>query len=75
MMTSQEFAQVLTPLTEQVRRIAEALEWLALQQTPEPTEPEPAGTCPHPMDTRIALGATALGEAEWICGICQHRAP
>ena len=74
MMTAREWHAALMPLTEQLRRIADALEWTIAQQEPTP-EPESTGLCPHPMDSRIGLGLTATGESEWICGLCQHRHP
>jgi hypothetical protein len=56
----------LIRIGDQLQRIANVLERL------EPTESLPQPGCQHPIDQRLALGASGNG---WVCGTCEHVEP
>ena len=58
---------------DQLRRIADTLEALAMVLIPEETSPESPTelpTCQHPEETRVYFG---LPTEEWECTRCQFR--
>ncbi len=50
-----------------LERIADRLELLTAESEPMPESTEQP--CPHPVELRLALGATN----GWLCQACQHR--
>ena len=56
---------------EQLRRIADALEALAMVLIPEEAPPEAdTPTCPHPEEARVNFG---LPGEDWECTQCRYR--
>lgn len=61
-MTEQTAERIATAL----ERIAELMELLTVEPQPMPEATEMP--CPHPIELRLALGATS----GWICQACQY---